>query len=159
MVVGPFRECCSAVLLVIETEGSVGHEPFLVVVEELLECGLLACCCKLLFEQQAQILALGVVHTLVVNLRQGVEFLAQCLHAFLRFGILQFGQLAKVGILRMKGVYTYTVIWIGVSPCVGDGGVVDGKYLNDALIGLGSPVNHHLEVAEVSNSETAFRAK
>ena len=143
----------------IETEGGVGHEPFLVVVEELLECGLLACCCKLLFEQQAQVFALGIVHTLIVNLRQCVQLLAQCLHTLLCLGIFQFGQLAKVGILRVQCVDAYTVIWIGVCPCIGDGGVVDREYLNDALIGLGSPVNHHLEVAEVSNSETAFRAK
>ena len=143
----------------IETEGGIGYKPLLVVVEELLECGFLACCSKLLFEEQAQVFALGIVHTLIVNLRQCVQLLAQCLHTLLCLGILQFGQLAKVGILRMQCVDAYTVIWIGVCPCIGDGGVVDREYLDDALIGLGSPVNHQLEVAEVSNSETAFRAK
>ena len=55
-----------------------------------------------LLEQQTEILQLGVVHALVVDLRQSVQLLAQHLKAVCLQLVVQGWQLAQVGILRMQ---------------------------------------------------------
>ena len=73
--------------------------------------------------------------------------------------VFQFGQLCEVGILWMQGEDRYAAVGIRVCPCVCDGGVVDGQYLQHALPGERHPVYHLLQVAEVAHSEACLRAQ
>ena len=56
----------------------------------------------------------------------------------------------------MYGEDADTAIRIGVGPCVGDGGVVDGQELQHTLSGLCHKVNHHPQVAKVAYTGTCL---
>ena len=156
VVVGPILECGCAVKVAIMTECCVRHQPILVLLEELLEGGGLHYLSTLLSIDGAQIVHLGVVHTLIVDLWQGIKRFLQRLILLAEFLVLQLWKLSQVGILRMQSVYADRIVWIRILPSVGYVGVVDRQYLQNALLGFVAPVNHHLEVAEVAYSETTF---
>ena len=86
----PLREVGSAILVAVVAEGSIGDQPLLVLFEEVFVAGPLFNGCPLLCKQFAQIFHLGVVHTLVVNLWQGVQFLTQLLKMCFSFFIFDF---------------------------------------------------------------------
>ena len=112
-----------------------------------------------LLEDGAQIVALSIVHTLVVDLRQGIQLLAQGRELLLQLRILQFGQLAQVGILGVQGEYRDAGVGIGVGPGVSGRGVVDGQHLQQTLMGASHPVDHQPQITEVTHAERAFRTK
>ena len=87
---GPFGEDGSAILVAIDAELSVGHQPFLVVLVELLVSlrGLDAL--PFLFEQHLQILHFSAEHTFIVNLWKRIQFLAQLLEVCFLFFIFNF---------------------------------------------------------------------
>ena len=156
VVVRPLRERRCTIEVAIVAEGSVGHQPLLVLLEEVLEGLSLQGLGSLLGIYLAQIVHLGVVHALVVYLFQGVQFLAQSLE-FLTLGlVLQLRQLAQVRVLRMQGVDADTVVGVRVLPGVGDVRIVDGQYLQYSLLGLCTPVDHHLQVAEVAYAKASL---
>ena len=159
MMVGPLLEGGSAVEVAVVAEGSIGHQPGLVLVEELLEGLALQDGLALLLVERPQILQLRIVHPLVVDLRQGVQFQSECLELRLQRLVLQGGQLAEVGILGMECIDADRVIGIGVLPGVGHVRVVDGQHLQHALLRLGTPVHHQLQVAEVTHTETPLTAQ
>ena len=159
MMVGPLLEGGSAVEVAVVAEGSIGHQPGLVLVEELLEGLALQDGLTLLLVERPQILQLRIVHPLVVDLRQGVQFQSECLELRLQRLVLQGGQLAEVGILGMECIDADRVIGIGVLPGVGHVRVVDGQHLQHALLRLGTPVHHQLQVAEVTHTETPLTAQ
>ena len=108
-----------------------------------------------LLEDGAQVVALSIVHTLVVDLRQGIQLLTQGLELLLQLCVLQFGQLAQVGILGVQGEYRDAGVGIGVGPGVSGRGVVDGQHLQQTLMGAGHPVNHQPQIPEVAHAERA----
>ena len=85
----------------------VRREPALTVGKERLELLRRKHLLALLLKQQTEILQLGVVHALVVDLRQSVQLLAQHLEAVCLQLVVQSGQLAQVGVLRMQGEDRY----------------------------------------------------
>ena len=140
-------------------EGSIGHEPLLILCKELLEGLALHRLAALLGIKLTEILELGIVHALVVDLRQSVELFLQGIEVCLALGILQSRQLTEVGVLGMEGIDTDGVIGIAVLPGVGHVGIVDRQHLQHALLGLRTPVDHLLQVAEVAHAETALAAQ
>ena len=70
-------------------EGSIGHEPLLILCKELLEGLALHRLAALLGIKLTEILELGIVHALVVDLRQSVELFLQGIEVCLALGILQ----------------------------------------------------------------------
>ena len=159
VMVGPVLEGGSAVEVAVVAEGSVGHQPGLVLVEELLEGLALHDVFAFLGIECPQILQLRIVHPLIVDLGQGIQLLSQCLELRLQGLVLQGRQLTEVRVLGMKGIDADGVIWIGVLPGVGHVRIVDRQYLQHPLFGLGTPVNHHLQVAEVTHAETPLTAQ
>ena len=65
----------------------------------------LRCKCRFafLFEKEMQILVLGIVHALVVDLRKDVEFFSEFFKLCGFLPVLQRRKLSEIGILRMKG--------------------------------------------------------
>ena len=70
-------------------EGSIGHEPLLILCKELLEGLALHRLAALLGIKLTEILELGIVHALVVDLWQGIELLLQGIEISLALRILQ----------------------------------------------------------------------
>ena len=158
-VAGPCLEVGGAVGVAQIAVLCVRHEPVFVVGEEVFECRRLHGAVGTLAEYRVQILVLGAVHTLVVNLWQCVQFLAQVFHAAAFRLVVDWRELPQVGILRVKGEDAYAGIGVTVGPCVCGRGVVYGQYLQDPLPGFGYPVHHALQIAEVSHAETALGAQ
>ena len=131
----------------------------LVLLHELLESVCLHCLFAFLLEYDAQVFRLCVVHALVVNLFQRIEFFAQRLVVLGFLLVLDGRQLPQVGKLWMQGEDADCRIRIGVGPCVCGRGVVDRQDLQHLLVGLSNPVYHHLQVAEVAHSEASLRAQ
>ena len=159
VVGGPLGERCRAIQVTIVAECGIGYQPVLIGGEECLELVALEHLGALLFKEQLHVLALGIVHALIVDLGQSIELFAQFLELGGTFLVVEFGQLAHIHVLRMQGIDADAVVGIAVAPCVGDGGVVDGKHLQGALAGLFHPVHHELEVAEVAHAKAALAAK
>ena len=59
----------------------------------------------------------------------------------------------------MEGIDTDGVIGIAVLPSVGHVGIVDRQHLQHALLGLRTPVDHLLQIAEVAHAEAALTAQ
>ena len=143
-------------LVTINTELSIGFQPFLVIVIELFITLSSLYALPLLLKQHMQIVQFSFEHTLIVYLWQAVQLLAQCLK--LRFCCLIFDlwQLAEISILRMQGIDADTVIGIAILPSTCHIGIVDGQHLNKALLGSGSPVNHQFQVAKVAHTKASL---
>ena len=159
LVALPCREVYVAEGVAQMTVLSVRHEPVFIVLEKLLEVESLHHLLSLLLEDDAQIVRLGIVHTFIVYLLKLVKLLAQSLKlgSFLLVGNLR--QLTQVGILRVQGEDADAGVRVGVSPSVGRCGVVDRQHLQHLLLGFSHPVNHHLQVAEISHAEASFGAQ
>ena len=56
----------------------------------------------------------------------------------------------------MQGVDTDAVVGIGILPRMRDVRIVDGQYLQNTLLGLVAPVDHHLQIAEVAYTKTTL---
>ena len=126
MMVGPILEGGGAIKVTVVAEGCIRHQPLFIIFEEAFETLALHHLATLLGVECAQILHLGLVHTLVVNLGQGVQLLAQCLELRLQCLVLQGRQLTEVGVLGMERIDADRVIGIGVLPGMGARRVVDG---------------------------------
>ena len=121
MMVGPLAEVCRAIFVAQIAILSVRHQPRFCLLKECLKLGRSHHSLAFLLIYYAQIFVLGVVHALIVNLRQGVEFLAQGLKPF-AFGLVgNRRQGVEVGILRMQREDAYAAVGIRVGPCVGGG--------------------------------------
>ena len=112
LMVGPLAECRCPVEVAIVAECGVRHEPLLVVVEESLVGDFLAQRSLFLREHFLQVFHLCCEHPLVVNLRQGVQFLLQGCEMLAACLVLQFRKLSEVGILWVKGIDAYAVVRI-----------------------------------------------
>ena len=86
--------------------------------EELLECLALKLFLAFLLKHDVQILDLGVVHALIVDLCQGVKLLLQGSKLGSLLLVLYGWQLAQVGILWVKGEDAYARVGVRVGPCV-----------------------------------------
>ena len=72
---GPFGEDSCTIFVAIDAELGVWHQPFLVVLIELLIGLRSPHTLPFLFEQDLQIVQFGTEHALIVNLRQGIQLL------------------------------------------------------------------------------------
>ena len=156
---GPLVEVGRAISVAQHAVSGIGFKPCLVGFKKLLVCTSSAHIAPFLPEQFAQIPLLGLVHTFIVYLRQGIEFPAQCFVVGGTVGIGQRGQLSQVGILRMQGIDADAVVGIRVLPCAGDGGIIDGEHLQHALPSHGHPIHKLLQIAKIAHSKTALRAQ
>ena len=59
----------------------------------------------------------------------------------------------------MQGIDAYAVVGIAVLPGVCDVGVVDRQHLDKAHIGFCCPVNHQLQVTEVTHAQASLAAQ
>ena len=156
MVSGPLAECCCAIQVAIVTECCIGHEPLGISIKECLELLALEHSCTLLGKQFLEVAAFCLVDAFIVDLVEGVEFLAQVLVVLCALLVGQGGQLTQVGILGMQCIDADAVVWIAVAPCAGDCAVVDGEHLQCALACSSHPVDHCLEVAKVAHAIAAL---
>ena len=106
-----------------------------------------------------QIIHLSSEHPLIINLWQGIQFLTELLELDFYFFILNLWQLPEVRVLRMQGIDADTIIRIAVLPCLSHIGIVDWQYLDDMLVGLVRPVDHHFQITEIAYTETALTAE
>ena len=155
-MVGPLREVGGAILVAQCCILSIGHEPLLGLVEELVEFLRTHHLFAFLGEEQMEIFEFGIVDTFIVDLLQTIELNAQFLEAVALLGVLQLWQLCEVDIHRMQSKHTDATIRIGVGPRVSDRGVVDRQNLQYALPGLVDIVDHLLQVAEVTDAEAGL---
>ncbi len=98
----------------------------------------------------------GVVHALVINLRETVEFLSDSVEIFSFLVIFESADSFGTKIHRVKRENGIRLIGIRVHPGSGHGGVVDGKNLQHLLTGLHAPVHHFLDIKEISDTEIIF---
>ncbi len=147
-------EC--GIVAVVAAEAGVWLQPLLVLLHEGLVGLGAARAGALLCVELAQVLHLGAEHALIVYLRQRVQLLPQLLVVLAALLVLQRGQLPQVHVLRVQGIDADGVVGVAVLPGARGVGVVDGQYLQDALSGLGTPVHHQLQVAEVAHAEAAL---
>ena len=154
----PFGEFCRAVLVAIDAEQSIRLQPgFVLFKERFVGLGSLHLF-PLLCKKFVQVVHLGCEHTLVVNLWQGVQFLTQLLEMCFLLLVLDLRQLTEVRVLRMQGINADGVVRIGVLPGMCDVRIVNGQHLQDALVGLGSPVNHQFQVSEIAYAKRPLTA-
>ena len=112
MMVGPLREGGRSVEVAVVAEGGIRHQPLLALLKELLEGFCLHRLSTFLGINLAQIVHLGVVHTLVVYLWQGVQLFLQGLKRLTLRLIFQLWQLAQVSVLRMQGIDADAIVGI-----------------------------------------------
>ena len=159
VVVGPVVEACRAIEVTVVAECRIGYQPAFVGLEECLEVIAVQHLGPLLGKYLSQITEFGLVDALIVNLRQGIQFLAQGLIVLGTRLVGQWRQLAQVAILRVQGIDADAVVGVTVLPGVCDGRVVDGQHLQGTLPCHGHPVDHALEVAEVAHPEAVLAAQ
>ena len=70
VVIGPILECGCAIEVAIVAECSIGYQPVLVLLKELLVCSSLHDLCTFLGINGTKIVHLGIVHAFVINLWQ-----------------------------------------------------------------------------------------
>ena len=58
--------------------------------------------------------------------------------------------------MRMEGIDADTVVGIAILPGTRHIGIGDRQHLKDTLFGLGTPVDHHLQIAEVTHAEATL---
>ena len=156
MVVGPLLESCRAIKVTIVTEGSIGHQPLLVLLEEPFERLTLQHLTTLLGVDLTQIVHLCSKHTLVVDLWQLIQFLTQLLKSCALSLVLNGRQLTEISVLRMQGIDADGVVGIGVLPRPCHVRIVDGQHLQNPLLCLVTPVDHQLQVTKVAHAEAPF---
>ena len=159
MMVGPILEGGGAIKVTVVAEGCIGHQPGLVLVEELLEGLALHDGFAFLRIECPQILQLRIVHPLIVDLWQSIQLQSQCFELHLQGLVLQGRQLTEVRVLWMECIDADGIIRIGVLPGVGHVRIIDRQHLQHTLFGLGAPINHHLQVAEVTHTEATLTAQ
>ena len=113
----------------------------------------------LLLEEDTQIGELGLVHPLIVYLRQGIQFLAFRGEFCPQLLVLEPGKLVEVYKLRVQREDADAAIGIAVGPSVGGRRVVDRQDLQHPLMGGCHEVYHHAEVAEVADTEAPLRTE
>ena len=86
----PFRESCRTIEVAVVAELSIGFQPLLVVLVELLVSCRSFCGRSLLPVKFLQIVHLGGEHTFIVNLGQGIQLLAQQFKMCFSFFIFDF---------------------------------------------------------------------
>ena len=158
-MVRPFREVGTSIGITQMTVLCIRYKPRLTCLEEILVPLRCHHCLALLLKENAKIGSLCIVHTLIVNLRQGIQFLTQCFILSFQTTIFYLRKCCQIYILRMECKNGDTTVWIGVGPGVGDGGVIDGKHLQQTLTCLCRPVNHLLQITEVAYSKAIFRTQ
>ena len=155
----PLTEGGRAVGVAADAIDSIGEEPFLVGTDKRFVVSFTFNIRSLLLVECPQIAHLSLVDTFVVNLCESVQLVAQRFIVQTCLLILERRQLSEVSILRMECINADAVIRIGVLPGVGDGRVVDREHLQSTLPRHRCPVDHSLQVAEVTHTETPFRAQ
>ena len=106
-----------------------------------------------------EVFVLHPIHSLVVAIRQCVQFLTAALklrHPGFR---LQLSGSLQVNVVWMQGKSTHDVVGERVVPVSVGSGIVYGQQLYHPHTSLYSPVNESLQVAEVAHSITVFRAQ
>ena len=94
------------------TESGIRYQPLLVLLEELLKGSRLHRLGTFLSIDGTQILHLGIVYTLIVDLWQGVQRFTQNLVLLAQFFVFQLWQLAQIGVLRMQCIDADRVVGI-----------------------------------------------
>ena len=156
---GPCVKVCSVVFVAQDTESGIGNQPVFVLFVEVLVLLGLHHFFAFFAEGKAEVVALGLVHTFVVNLAQSVE-LPEGLLIFLLFGGVGKGAyLAQVDKHGVESIDGNGLVGVGVYPASCHSGVVDGQNLQRALTGLYGPVNHLLQIAKVAYTLAAFSTK
>ena len=157
--VGPLREVGRAEAVAQHTECRVWQQPAAVGLDEGLVVGARKRALAFLGEYLVEERYLTFVHPLVVNLRERVQILSECLVVGTALLVGERAKLLQAQIHGVKGEGGVGVVGVRVHPCVRHGGVVDGKNLHEALARGGSPVNHLLEVVEIAHAEIVVAAQ
>ena len=159
VVIGPVAECGSAVKVAVVAECRIRHEPVFIVVEECLKRLGAHHLCAVLLKELTQIASLGGIHSLIVDLRERVEFVLECGVIARTLFVLKLWKLANIDEHWVQRIDADALVGIGVQPCVGDGCIIDREHLKRTLTGGNHPVDHLFEVAEVAHTKTAFAAE
>ena len=154
-VFAPAGEVCRVERIAQGAEDGIGHEPVRVVRKEPPVFPAAGRAPGVALESLAQQLLLGAVDSFVVDLRQGVQLVAQA--EVLPVGLDAGRGQAKV--LRVQGECRDGVVGIGVLPGAGHRGVVDRQDLDDALPCGGGPVDEQPEVRKLPDAETLPRTE
>ena len=125
----PLSEVRSAVHVTEHAECSVRKEPMTVSLHECLVCLSLRKFRKLLVECLSKKFKLGIVHSLVIDLRQSVEF---CLKFLVGLCHRDSGS-RKIDELWMKSEGRISIVRIRIFPGSSHCGIVDRKKLKNAL--------------------------
>ena len=155
-MVRPLREVGSTIGITQVAILCIRNEPLLGFLEECLELSRSQHILPFLVEDDVQILRLGIVDTLVVDLRQSVEFLTESLKLLALSLIGNRRQLSQVGVLRVESEDRDTAVRIAVGPCMCNRRVVDRQNLQHALMSLCDEVDHLLQIAEVAHAEAVL---
>lgn len=110
----------------------------------------------LLVEEQVQVLHLGAVHPLVVDIGLHVQLPLQGVELGLPGLIAQPAHLREAQILRVQGKGRVGVIGIGVAPTTRQGGIVDREQLDKRLPRAQRPVDQIFQVEELARTETVI---
>ena len=93
---------------------------------------------------------------LVIHLREGVQFLAECL-VFLHVCLVCYlGEGRKIEVYGMKGIDADGIVGIAIAPSRALCGVIDGEKLDDAHTSGIGPINQLFQVAKVAHTLTGF---
>ena len=126
--------------------------------EELFELGRSQHFFPRLLVHWFQIGSFGVVHRFIVDLGKGIQLFSFFFIESQGFFIFQLAQLTQVDVHGMECINWNAVVGIRVHPCIGNGGVIDGKNLYGLLVGAHCPVYQLLQITEVAYAKTSFAA-
>ena len=154
-IIAPAGEVGRAGLVAQRAEYRIGQEPVRVGLHEIRVVAACGDVCAVAFESASQQAQFVVVDPFVVDLRQGVQFVAQAAV----FIVLLDACIGQVEKLRMQGECRIGVIGVGVLPRSAHRGVVDRKQLEHALSGRRGPVGQAFQVAKLPDAEIFLRAQ
>ena len=112
----------------------------------------------ILGENLAQVFNFGTYDSLIVD---GVKCIEMASEHSVMISTLLVGEHAdslRTQKHRMQGEDRVGAIGIGVDPCAGLYGVVDGEHLQHLLPGQHTPVYHLLDIQEIADAEVLLRA-
>ena len=155
----PLRKLCRTILVAVDAEACIGLQPLTVLFDETLVVCRTLCLGTLLLIDEMQVIHLGLEHALIVNLRQGIQFLTQLFEPVSFLLVFYLWQLSEVTILRMQSIDTDTIVRIGILPHTRHIRIGNGQNLKNTLFGLVTPVNHQLQIAKVTNAEATSRTE
>ena len=106
-----------------------------------------------------QVVVLGIIDTLVVDLGQRIQLGTQLLELSRLLLILELADCLQMQILRMECEGRIGIVGVGILPRAGHRRIIDRQNLNDRLPRSSGPIHHLLQIIELTHTKALLRTQ